>query len=181
MEEAEVDLIKRAQSGDKKAFESIMNKYGEKVMSLAYKFTGNYQDAEDLYQDTFLKIYSKIDTFRFQSEFYTWLYRIMANQSFNYYKKNKRTSIVGLGENDYLWEIIPSEDSVEIEDKLSLKEEVDNALMELPNKQRMVFILKYYEGKKIKDIALLLDCAEGTVKKYLFRATNKLRTLLTAT
>jgi RNA polymerase sigma-70 factor (ECF subfamily) len=109
------------------------------------------------------------------------MYRILANQAFNLYNKHKRMVLADPGEDDYLWETIPTEAEDE-PDRLtfsrSLQEQIDAALQELSSQQRVVFILKHFEGKKIKDIAILLDCAEGTVKRYLFRATRKLQTLL---
>jgi len=181
MEPLERELIERIKSGDEMAFRQIMSKYGERIMGLAFHFTKNYQDAEDLYQETFIKVYKNIQTFRFESEFFTWVYRILANQAFNYYRKSHRMTIVDPGEEDYLWETIPNEDS-EAADQVtlnnSLREEIDRALMQLSSQQRVVFILKHYEGKRIKDIATILDCTEGTIKRYLFRATHKLQTIL---
>lgn len=181
MDQQEIDLIERIKNGDEMAFQTMMNKYGERVMGLAFHFTKNYQDAEDLYQETFIKVYRNIGSFRFESEFFTWVYRILANQAFNYYRKSKRMLTVDPGEDDYLWETIPDNDSAEADQATlnsSLREEIDRALRQLSSQQRVVFILKHYEGKKIKDIASILDCTEGTVKRYLFRATRKLQTLL---
>ncbi|MCK4640575.1 MAG: RNA polymerase sigma factor [Candidatus Marinimicrobia bacterium] len=181
MDQQEIEIIERIKNGDEMAFQQIMSKYGERVMGLAFHFTKNYQDAEDLYQETFIKVYRNINSFRFESEFFTWVYRILANQAFNYFRKSKRMTIVDPGENDYLWETIPADESSEADQATlnsSLREEIDRALLQLSPQQRIVFILKHYEGKKIKDIALILDCTEGTVKRYLFRATRKLQTIL---
>lgn len=181
MDQQEIDIIERIKNGDELAFQQIMSKYGERVMGLAFHFTKNYQDAEDLYQETFIKVYRNIDSFRFESEFFTWVYRILANQAFNFYRKAKRMTIVDPGENDYLWETLPADESTEADQATlnsSLREEIDRALLRLSAQQRVVFILKHYEGKKIKDIAAILDCTEGTVKRYLFRATRKLQTIL---
>ncbi len=181
MDQQEIEIIERIKNGDEMAFQQIMSKYGERVMGLAFHFTKNYQDAEDLYQETFIKVYRNINSFRFESEFFTWVYRILANQAFNYFRKSKRMTIVDPGENDYLWETIPAGESNEADQATlnsSLREEIDRALLQLSPQQRVVFILKHYEGKKIKDIALILDCTEGTIKRYLFRATRKLQTIL---
>ena len=180
MEKEEIDLIKRIQSGEKMAFQWVMNRYGEKVMSLAYHFTRNTQDAEDLYQETFIKVYRNIETFRFESEFFTWIYRILTNQAFNFYRKNKRMAIADPGEDDYLWETLPSNDDEADRETFSssLRSQIDWALKKLSTQQRIVFILKHIQAKKIKDISVLLDCTEGTVKRYLFRATQKLQALL---
>lgn len=181
MDQQEIEIIERIKNGDEMAFQQIMSKYGDRVMGLAFHFTKNYQDAEDLYQETFIKVYRNINAFRFESEFFTWVYRILANQAFNYFRKSKRMTTVDPGENDYLWETIPADKSCEPDQATlnsSLREEIDRALLQLSPQQRVVFILKHYEGKKIRDIALILDCTEGTVKRYLFRATRKLQTIL---
>lgn len=181
MDQHEIDLIERIKNGDEMAFQTMMSKYGERVMGLAFHFTKNYQDAEDLYQETFIKVYRNIGSFRFESEFFTWVYRILANQAFNFYRKSKRMMTVDPGEDDYLWETIPDDEANEADQatlNASLREEIDRALRQLSSQQRVVFILKHYEGKKIKDIAAILDCTEGTVKRYLFRATRKLQSLL---
>lgn len=181
MDQQEIDLIERIKNGDEMAFQTMMSKYGERVMGLAFHFTKNYQDAEDLYQETFIKVYRNIGSFRFESEFFTWVYRILANQAFNFYRKSKRMMTVDPGEDDYLWETIPDDEANEADQatlNASLREEIDRALRQLSSQQRVVFILKHYEGKKIKDIAAILDCTEGTVKRYLFRATRKLQSLL---
>jgi len=181
MEKEEIELIERIQGGDKMAFGRLMERYGERVMSMAFRFTRNHQDAEDLYQDTFIKVYRNLNNFRFESEFFTWMYRILANQAFNLYNKRKRMMLADPGEDDYLWETLPADAEDEAHRETfnrSLREQIDTALQQLSSQQRVVFVLKHFEGKKIKDIAILLDCAEGTVKRYLFRATHKLQTLL---
>ncbi|HPC35013.1 MAG TPA: sigma-70 family RNA polymerase sigma factor [Candidatus Marinimicrobia bacterium] len=181
MENEEVEIIRRIQGGDKMAFARLMEQYGERVMSTALRFTRNHQDAEDLYQETFIKVYQNLGKFRFESEFFTWIYRILANQAFNLYNRHKRMTIADPGEDDYLWETIPA-DAEDEADRVtynhSIQEQIDAALQQLSAKQRVVFILKHFEGKKIRDIAILLECTEGTVKRYLFRATRKLQTLL---
>ena len=181
MEENEVSLIKDAQGGNNMAFQQLMNIHGEKVMGAAFKFVKNHQDAEDLYQETFLKVYKNIKSFRFESEFYTWVYRILANMAYNSFRKNKKHQVVENGEDSNLWETIPASENTNADKDFynnALKDEINKSIMELSPKQKTVFIMKHYERKKIKDIAAILDCTEGTVKRYLFRATQKLRSTL---
>lgn len=181
MEREEKELIERILKGDKVAFRGLMERYGEKVMGLAYHFTRNPQDAEDLYQETFLKVYTNLPNFRFECEMFTWIYRIIANQAFNLYNKRRRFQVVEPGEDDYLWETIADEDAAETDQEtlnVALRQQIDRALLQLSAQQRVVFILKHIEGKKLKEIAAILDCTEGTVKRYLFRATRKLQTLI---
>lgn len=179
MNENEKVLIKKAQEGDNMAFQEIMNLHGQKMLGLAYKFTKNHQDAEDLYQETFLKIYKNLKSFRFESEFSTWAYRVLANLAYNSFRKQKSNQTVDLdaGERD-MWETIPGDDRDNADTEVyteSLRDQIYSAMSDLSQKQKTVFIMKHYEGKKIKDIAGILGTTEGTVKKYLFRATQKMR------
>ncbi|MBN2280976.1 MAG: RNA polymerase sigma factor [Candidatus Marinimicrobia bacterium] len=179
MKDNEKGLIERAQGGDKMAFQEIMKIHGQKMLGLAFKFTKNHQDAEDLYQETFLKIYRNLNSFRFESEFTTWAYRILANIAYNTFRKQKNSQTVDMqdGERD-LWETIPGDEKDQADREVyneALREQIHGALSQLSPKQKTVFIMKHYEGKKIKDIAGILGTTEGTVKKYLFRATQKMR------
>ena len=173
----EKELIKKVQTGSRKHFRQLVERYGERLMCDAYKFMKNTQDAEDLYQDTFIKVYDNIGSFKFKSQFYTWVYRIMANLAFNKFRKRKKMQIVD-DQKGYLWKTLPADDGHEPENRMpkkELKSRVDEAVAELSPRQKTVFVMKHYEGKKIKDIAAILGCHSGTVKKYLYRATRKLR------
>jgi RNA polymerase sigma-70 factor (ECF subfamily) len=179
MDEKEKVLIKNAQKGDKMAFQEIMEMHGQKMLALAYKFTKNHQDAEDLYQETFLKIYKNLQSFRFESEFSTWAYRVLANLAYNSFRKQKSNRTVDMEDGERnMWETIPGDDHDHADTEVyteSLREQIYSAMSDLSPKQKTVFIMKHYEGKKIKDIAAILGTTEGTVKKYLFRATQKMR------
>ena len=182
MNENEKVLIKKAQEGDKMAFQEIMNLHGQKMLGLAYKFTKNHQDAEDLYQETFLKIYKNLKSFRFESEFSTWAYRVLANLAYNSFRKQKNNQTVDMEDGERnMWETIPGDERDNADTEVyneSLRDQIYSAMSTLSQKQKTVFIMKHYEGKKIKDIAGILGTTEGTVKKYLFRATQKMRQTL---
>ena len=169
-------LIKKAQSGDPKAFHELVKLHDERVMILAYQLTRNQQDAEDLYQEVFLKAYKNIRNFRFESQFYTWLYRITVNTSYNYKRKQARLNLYepdAEKESGHLtWIADPGDNSTSGQEIMAA---VKTAMIVLPQKQRTVFILKHLENLKIKDIARILNISEGTVKRYLFRAMEKLR------
>ena len=176
-------LILRAQAGDKRAFAELMRRYGERVMNQALRFTRNIKDAEDLCQETFLKVYRNLGGFRFESEFYTWVYRIMANIAFSQYRRKKRFSYLESEEDSTPWDRVTAqngcpENPIKEEEGRRLKDAIYAALSKLSAQQRIVFIMKHYEGKKIREIAELLECSEGTVKRYLFRAVKKLQSLL---
>ena len=171
-------LIKKAQKGDTQAFEELVKKYDSRVLSIAYQIAGNQQDAEDIYQETFIKVFRGIDSFRSDSSFYTWLYRIAVNCSLSYCKKKKRNTHVPLdnGENDFFWKAVDSGLGPEgqITNK-ELRRKIEEGVDKLPPMQKAVFVLKYFHGQKIKEISWITDCAEGTVKNYLFRARETVK------
>jgi len=166
-------LIINAQEGDRNAFHQLVALHDEKVIVLAYQLMKNKQDAEDLYQEAFIKAYQNIRSFRFESSFYTWLYRITVNTALNMKRKLSKM---------YIQEPLDTFDPIARLSESSgpnRSEEIKNAIKsatdELPIKQRTVFILKYLQNMKIKEIAAIMDIGEGTVKKYLFRAMEKMR------
>lgn len=178
MDEHIKKLVISAQSGDTEAFHELVKLHDERIMILAYQLTRNEHDAEDLYQEVFFKVYKKIDSFRFQSEFYTWLYRITVNTAYNFKRKQARIRTVEPYEDDNSgldW--IADADSHDTDQK-EIREAISVALHDLPHQQRTVFILKHLQKLKIREISLILNISDGTVKKYLFRAMEKLRVSL---
>jgi len=176
MEERE--LIQRAQAGDMAAFENIVRTYEKQVYTLAMQVCRNSQDAEDITQEVFLVVYRKLDGFRFESAFYSWLYRIVMNTSFNMHRSRRDYEFLDSDENEDRQLAVAEDDSSLSADSESFQIKLKEALMQLPEKQRTVFVMKYSQQLKIKEIAAIVGIGEGTVKKYLFRASEKLRILL---
>ena len=176
MEERE--LIQRAQRGDMAAFENIVRTYEKQVYGIAMQVAQNIQDAEDITQEVFVIVFRKLDGFRFEAGFFSWLYRIVMNTSFNYQRSRKNYEFLNTDDGDDRQLAVSDEDSSESTDSESFQIKFKEALLQLPEKQRTVFIMKYSQHLKIKEIASIIGIGEGTVKKYLFRATEKLRVLL---
>jgi RNA polymerase sigma-70 factor, ECF subfamily len=176
-------LIRRAQRGDETAFRTLVLRHDRKVLGLACRMLGNNQDAEDVYQEVFLNVYTHIGQFKFQSAFETWLYRITVNTAINYRKKRNKHMVNTLMTDEIEekagW--VPEDDSP-LPDQLTISREIremiDEALEKFTPIQRTVFTLRYYQDFKISDIAEIMDCAEGTIKNTLFRTTNKMRHIL---
>ena len=141
------DLIRKAQNGDTLAFQTLVQNHDRKVLGLAYRMLGNQQDAEDVYQEVFMKVYKNIDKFRFQSAFDTWLYRIVVNTAINYRKTRSRhlnlTPISEYPEEDMSWTPL---DHKPLPDQIALNQEIrdqiQTALDQLTMIQRTVFILR---------------------------------------
>lgn len=177
----ELELIKNAQIGDIRAFETLVYKYDSRVLSVALRYVGNEDDAKDIYQEVFIRAFRGIKNFQFKSEFSTWLFRITTNVCLTFKSRNKGRKYMSISEN---YDEDSSSD-IELIDPDSSPEAgvsgneigylIDQAVESLPPRQKMTFILKHYDGYKIREIAEILDCNEGTIKKYLFEATRKLR------
>jgi len=169
-------LIQQAQAGNVQAFHDLVALYDGKIMSLALQLTKNQMDAEDLYQEVFLKAYTRINQFRFESEFYTWLYRITVNTALNLKRKlsniQLRNTDPDFPEDYQEW---LSEQSFVADQSGEIILAVKKATLALPAKQRVVFLLKHMQNLKIREIAAIMGITEGTVKRYLFRALEKLR------
>lgn len=175
-------LILNAQKGDAAAFEELVFRYDRHVLNIAKSFRNNDDDAKDIYQEVFLRVFRGLKNFQFKSEFSTWLFRIATNVCITYQsRKRQHDSIdkeMGNDEDDKTTfaEHLPGElraDDTAVGSDLS--KHINNALDTLPPQQRMAFTLKYYEEYKIKEIAEIMQCNEGTVKRYLFTATHKMR------
>jgi len=177
-------LIRKAQRGETEAFQELVRKHDRKVLGLAYRMLGNQQDAEDVYQEVFMQVYNNIRKFRFQSAFETWLYRIVVNTAINYRRKRNRhlnrSVDILLSEDNASWD--PA-DHKPLPDRLILnreiREQIDRGLENLTLIQRTIFVLRFYQDFKIKDIAEIVSSSEGTVKNTLFRSIQKMRKQLT--
>jgi len=184
MDNQELDLIKRAQQGDTQAFEKLVCLHDRRVLQLAYSMMGNRQDAQDIYQEVFMRAFVKIASFRFESEFSTWLCRIVINVSINRRRQRRmRRLFFGAGSSPMqtaqLDEIEDRSPSGNLPDGSVIAKEtqqqLERALNTLPDLQHAVFTLKHMHGYKINEISEMLDKAEGTVKNSLFRAAQRLR------
>ena len=176
MDEKTVTFIRAAQGGDQRAFHHLVAQYDGKVMALVLQLLGNKEDAEDIYQEVFLKVWRNLGSYEFKSDFYTWLYRITTNTCYSYRSGRQRHHLANIsleeGYHDVYTDTAPDDND--------RRQGILTAVDELPPKQRTVFVLRYYQDHKIKDIAVLLGLTTGTVKRYLHRATLKLRKDLAA-
>ena len=186
MAESDADLIKRAQAQDLNAFCVLAERYARRIHLLASHYCQNTQDAEDLSQEVWLKAYQAVQTFRFDSSFYTWLRRITINTFLNHrrstlFRRRGQTTVVQLLQidSDDSGELVGSSSASpeNIYNKL-LFENVVEALAELTPSQRLAFLLRHYEGMSYDEIANSMNCSTGTVKKGVWRAITKLRARL---
>ncbi|NUO81881.1 RNA polymerase sigma factor [candidate division KSB1 bacterium] len=187
MDERETRLIRQAQGGNTIAFAQLVALHDRRVLQLAQQLLNDPRDAEDVYQDIFMSVFRKLASFRFESAFSTWLYRIVVNHCINYRKRRTRTRHESFEQHTIVFEeeSVPQfeDDGLDPERELlnrELGQEITSALATLSEKQRAVFVLRHFHGHKLQEIADILDTAEGTVKNYLFRATQHLQKRLRA-
>lgn len=178
MDREEYDLIQAAKDGDHAAFAELLRRHDRQILQVAHGILGNMQDAYDAWQDGVVKAYSNLSSFRMESRFSTWLTRIVINQALNLRKKQKwkrRLSFEQLTEDgpEFAAQNEPGADEMMIRTELS--REIHAAMKVLSDRERTVFVMKHMHDYKLREIAVMIDCAEGTVKNYLFRATRKLR------
>jgi len=187
MQKEEIELIKNAQHGDMVSFEKLIYQYDRNVLSLAYSYINDQDDAKDIYQEVFLRVFKGLKRFEFRSEFSTWLYRITVNVALTYRTKKRKYAYASIdeeqtnsdGESYNTYEAI-ADDASSDEKAISsdISENIKDALDKLSPQQKMVFSLKHFEEYKIKEIAQMMNLSDGTVKNYLFNSTLKMREYL---
>lgn len=176
--------VRRALRGDSEAFRVLVERHGRRLFGLAYRMTGNRQDAEDVVQETFIKAHGSMDRFELRADFGSWLHRIAANSALDLIRARKRrqgrqmTLTDEEGEN--VLESLP-DGAPEPESLASLGEirrDVGRALGRLTENERVAFVLRHYEERSIAEISLALGITDNAVKQCIFRAVRKLRRVL---
>lgn len=178
-------MVTRAKKGDLKAFEILVKRHQNQVYNLICYLMGQDQEAEDLTQEVFIKIYRAIKGFRFRSNFNTWLYRITVNTVYDRLRQRPKYPLQSLDEpiqteEGEITRQIParSPSPLEIIATKELQEKISKALDSLSVKLRTIFVLREIEDLSYKEIASILGCSRGTVKSRLYRARMELRKLL---
>ena len=174
----DAELVKRVQAGDTGAFDILVQKYQHKVVNLIGRFVSDQAECQDIAQDAFIKAYRAIDSFRGDSQFYTWLYRIAANTAKNYLASRTRKSPAYA---------IDVDDAEHFEGESGLKEyanpenllltdeikaTVFSAIEKLPDDLKSAITLREIDGLSYEEIAEVMDCPIGTVRSRIFRARD---------
>ncbi len=181
--EADLALVRRAKSGDYRAFDLLVLKYQSRLVSIAFKYVKEIQLAEDISQEAFIKAYKAINSFREESAFYTWLYRITANTAKNYLVskgRRRESSISELStlENEDQFVIASHDSPDEILLAQELRNTLFNAISSLPEDTRTALSLREFEGLNYEEIAKIMNCPVGTVRSRIFRGRETLEDLI---
>ncbi|HHV77481.1 MAG TPA: sigma-70 family RNA polymerase sigma factor [Syntrophothermus lipocalidus] len=178
------DLVKKAQAGDLEAFEKLVITHQDKVFSHCYRLTGNYDDAQDLAQEVFVRAYKAIGSFRSDADLGTWLYRIAVNQYLNW-RRQEKDNVISLDEPVEMTDgevtrqvAAAAEDPLEEVERGELRELVLAGLARLPAEFRAALTLREFEGLSYEEIAEVMNCSVGTVRSRLNRARKALREFL---
>ena len=180
-------LIRAAQRGDQDAFEQLVRTYDQSVLRLAVNLLRSQEDARDVFQEAFLRVFRSIDSFRFDCSFHTWLYRIVTNICLDYLRKRKvrkeEPAVVDTPEgpldrmNDFEEEAAHADPERSMWNR-QLGQRIEGALGGLTPRERMVFELRHYQGLRLRNIGEILGTSEEAAKNCLFRATQKMRAVL---
>lgn len=167
-----IDKLK-TESTRQEAFRLLVKNYKERLYWHIRKIVLNHDDADDILQNTFIKVWRNIDSFRAESGLYTWLYRIATNESLTFLSQKKKKSFTGSDEeiNNYLLENIQADpyfNGSEIQQKLQ------EAIARLPEKQRLVFNMRYFDDIKYQDMEQILETSAGALKASYHHAVKKI-------
>ena len=182
------ELVRKARAGDREAFSALVRKYQMQAVLIAQGVLKNFELARDVSQDAFAKAYFRLGQFREESKFKTWFFRIVMNEAKDTYRKEKSRGLFRIGSvktddeggSDSLLEFVPSRfpSPREEAEVLEKKQQLDQAMGRLPEKEREVFILRFLNGLSLIEISETLGVALGTVKAHLSHGTEKMKSLL---
>jgi RNA polymerase sigma factor (sigma-70 family) len=186
--QAEVDeseLILRTRQGDTEAYDDLVRRFQERIYATIYHMTANHEDANDLAQETFIKAYQAISTFKGDSSFFTWIYRIAVNRTINFLKQRRNKNNLSLNDLDLNAEHDPdlvalvSEKTPRRDAGLAeLQEKLNAAMQRLSETHRLVVTLHDVQGLPHEEIAQIMGCNVGTVRSRLFYARQQMQAYL---
>jgi RNA polymerase sigma-70 factor (ECF subfamily) len=175
-------LVERARAGDLLAFDALVRRYQERIYGTVYHMTANHEDANDLTQETFIKAHQALRSFKGDSSFFTWVYRIAVNRTLNFLKQRRHRTHVSLNDLDFNAEHDPdllaliSDKTPRREVNLAeLQEKLNAAMLRLSEEHRMVVTLHDIQGLPHDEIGRIMGCNVGTVRSRLFYAHQQLQ------
>jgi RNA polymerase sigma-70 factor (ECF subfamily) len=183
MESTDEAAVARARAGDRDAFRVLVERHSRYLFRLAYRMTGNEEDAEDVVQESFLRAYRQLGKFDQRASFSTWLHRIASNCSLDLMRarerRRERTQPADTEIDDPFVSVASADPTPEREAMSGqVRDRIAEAMKELSAAERTAFVLRHFEGMRIDDVSRLLGCQPGAAKHTVFRAVRKLRRAL---
>lgn len=178
-------LVQKAQAGDLNAYDDLVRRYQERIYATIYHMTANHDDANDLAQESFIKGFRALKTFKGDSSFFTWVYRIAVNKTINFLKQRRNRAHMSLNDLDFNAEHDPDLVAL-VSDKTprrdihltELQERLNMAMQKLSETHRLVVTLHDIQGLSHEEIGRIMDCNTGTVRSRLFYARQQLQAYL---
>ena len=182
MQKDEIDdheLLSRIKDPDSRNFgyNLLIKKYQQRIYWHIRKMVIDHDDADDLVQETFIKVYRNLDSFRADSQLYTWIYRIATNECLNFLKKKKRRFFLPIGDVEH--ELLQKIDESPYLEGDEIQKKLQKALLKLPEKQRLVFNMKYFDELKYEEIADITGTSVGSLKASYHHAVKKIEEFMT--
>lgn len=153
-------------------FKKAVTDYRERIYLMILKYVRNREDAKDLTQETFIKAYNSLGSFRGESSLYTWIYRIAVNLAINFKTRSRVSSFQSIEDHTGIYSGDAPSDSIL---RKEISEKIDRSVTRLPEKQRMVFVLRYYEERPYSEISELMGITEGAAKANFHQALKKMK------
>jgi RNA polymerase sigma-70 factor, ECF subfamily len=174
---SDLELVQEVRRGKRQAFTELMRRYQQRVYWTARRIVGRHEDADDIAQETFIKAYLALGDFRGDSSFFTWLYRIAMNLSLNAVRKQQVLKY--LRQSDIINRILPAEGNPDQELEVKETESIfHRAIASLPEKQKAVFVMRYFDDMSYEDISKVLRTSVGGLKANYFHAIRKIRDVM---
>ncbi len=170
--------INQIVEGNSNAFSILVNQYKDLVFTLAYKMLKNKEEAEEVSQDTFIKIFKSINKFKGDSKFSTWIYKITYNTCLDKLKKNKKENSVVYLEDFNEHQVKAIENILESIDEKERNQKIQECLQLLPSEEAFLLTLYYFDDQSTEEIAKVIDCNANNVKIKLYRTRKKLASIL---
>jgi len=178
-------LVRRARTGEMDAYDELVRRYQERIYATIYHMTANHEDANDLAQETFIKAYHALKSFKGDSSFFTWVYRIAVNKTINFLKQRKNKTHLSLNDLDFnaehdadLVALISEKTPRREVNLIELQEKLNAALQKLSEVHRLVVTLHDVQGLSHEEISKIMGCNTGTVRSRLFYARQQLQAYL---
>ena len=171
---SDLELVNEVRNGKRQAFTELMRRYQERVYWTARRMVGSHDEADDIAQETFVKAYLALGDFRGDSSFFTWLYRIAVNLSLNAIRKQQVLDY--LRQSEIINRILPAQENPQKDLEFAeMQSRLDKAIAELPEKQRAVFVMRYYDEMPYAEISKVLKTSVGGLKANYYHAVRKVQ------